>query len=309
MPGQSMIMKRIIVSLIVSLSAFSLPAFSGAGEILLVLSSGEPEYMQIAEGFGGTFTGGFREINLEGSDKRQRELGEELSALKPDVVVVVGNLAAQMVELYPDDFNIVYCNAVLAARSTIENQNAVGVYHESDPADQISFIKELFPGKKRVGVLYSTQYARIDRKILEEKAVDLGIGLDIVGLDSVKKVPAEVRELIPNVDLLWVFTDPVVFNSMSIQYIVLQSFSSGVPIFCGDSGLARKGATAALVPDPEDVGRMAAHEAQQVLEGSELTPGSVVYAKGKLVLNKKIASLLELSFPPSLHDRTVEIIQ
>lgn len=280
-----------------------------AGEVVLVLSSGEPEYKQVAAGFSSAFSGEFREINLEANDERQRAVGEELKASKPDLAVVVGDLAAQMANWYLEGVKIVYCDAVWAAKNSIDSENAVGIYHESDPMDQINIMKELFPDKRRVGLLYSSEFARIDKQALQNQAQELGISLEIVGLDSVKKVPAKLRDLMPGVDLLWVFTDPVVFNSLSIQYIVLQSFAMGVPIFCGDNGLAHTGATAAFVPDLEDAGKMAAREGQKVLEGSASAPGSVVYPRGKLVLNQKTASLLKLSFPPSLLGQAVEVIQ
>ena len=42
----------------------------------------------------------------------------------------------------------------------------------------------------------------------------------------------------PFLSSAWVMTDPVVFSRYSIEYLVVQSLSAKVPVFCGDSALA-----------------------------------------------------------------------
>lgn len=96
---------------------FILAGPTRAARVVLVLSSDEPEYQAVAAGFAGAFTGESVKINLEGSDEKQRATGEELKASKPAVVVVVGDLAAQMAKWYLEDVPVVYCDSVRAARS------------------------------------------------------------------------------------------------------------------------------------------------------------------------------------------------
>ena len=110
----------------------------------------------------------------------------------------------------------------------------------------------------------------------------------------------QLAALLPRVQLLWVLTDPVILSSHSIQYIVLQSISAKVPIFSGDDALAHGGATAGLVPDLEDMGAKAAQETNRVMSGAAPRPGALLYPQGKLVLNQKTASLLQISFPPEM---------
>jgi putative ABC transport system substrate-binding protein len=280
-----------------------------AADIVLVLSSDSPDCRAVAAGFKNAFSGDLREYNLEGSDERQRKVGEELKAAKPAVAVVVGDLAAQMAKWYLADVPVVYCDSVRAAKLSLTSGPASGIYHEPDPSEQLRMLHDLFPGKTRVGLVYCPEYTDIDQADIKGQASGMGVTLEVQSMKSIKEVPDKLKSLIPRVDLLWVCTDPVVLSRHSIQFIVLQAISAGKPIFCGDNGLAHGGATAALVPDLEDAGMKAAREAKAVLSGSDPKPGTIVYPRGKLVLNQKTAALLNISFPGDLVTRADEVIQ
>ena len=165
-------------------------------------------------------------------------------------------------------------------------------------------------GKTRIGLLYAPGTAFLDLGPVQEQARAAGLTLLVAPLGSIKDVPGSYRRLAPQVEVVWVFTDPVVLNNLSMQYIVLQALSSGLPLFCGDAKLARGGATAALVPDLADAGLLAARTAQQLLQGAILAePGSIIYPKGKLILNQKTAALLKITFPAEAVHQAFEVIQ
>lgn len=285
----------------------SLPALSA--ELVLVLSSDEPEYLQTAAGFKSGFTGKFHEINLEGSDAKQRAAGEELKAVPPAAAVVVGDLAGQMAKWYLAGVPLVYCNVPRAGKLAFSGGKVVGIYHEPDPAEQLKSVPELFAGKTRVGLLYGADSAQFNPQELKQKAQVLGVTLEPAALGSIQEVPAKLRELLPRINVLWVLTDPVILSERSIQYLVLQSVSAGVPIFCGDLSLARHGATAALVPDWQDAGRQAAQVAEELLRGAGRPRSALLYPKGKLILNQKIAGMLKVYFPAASVSLAQELIQ
>jgi len=285
----------------------SLPA--GSAETVLVLSSKEPEYLEIAGGFKANFSGNYREINLEDSDVRQKAVGEELKAQKPALAVVVGDLAAQMAKWYLAGVPLAYCDVPRATKLALSGGKMVGIYYEPDPAEQLKVMPRLFTGRTRIGLFYASESAQFHPPELQQQALALGITLELASLSSIQEVPAKLRELLPRVNLLWVLTDPVILSERSIQYLVLQAVSAGVPIFCGDLSLARHGATAALVPDGQDAGRQAAQAADELLRGASRPRSALIYPKGKLILNQKIAGLLKVSFPPALVSQARELIQ
>jgi putative ABC transport system substrate-binding protein len=299
---------RWIISLAAVAAFLMLPARAPAEDTVLVLSSADPACLAAAQGFKSAFPGKYREINLEGSDEKQRMVGQQLKASPPAVAVVVGDLAAQMAEWYLSGVPVVYCASSGAAKLSLTTGKTVGIYNETAPMDQLSAIASLFPERKRIGLIYSAEYAHLDEKGIADAARAKGITLELAPLGSIKELPEKLRALMPKVDLLWVFTDPVVLSSHSTQYIVLQSISAGLPIFCGDAGLAHGGATAALVPDPADAGAKAARETAGLLQG-KAPAAAVIYPKGKLILNLKSASMLKVSFPDEAVASAGEVIK
>lgn len=282
---------------------------AGAADPVLVLSAGGPEYQAVAAGFKSSFAGKYRELNLEGNDEKVRKVGEELKAAKPSVTVVVGDLAAQMAKWYLEGLPVVYCDAPRAGKIGLSGSKVIGIYHEPDPSDQLRSMKDLFPGKTRVGVLYNPQMAKVNLDKLKRDAQGLGLSLQIIAVASVQELPNKLRDVLPKVDVLQILTDPVVLSAHSIQFLVMQSLSAGVSVFCGDSALGHGGATAALVPDLNDVGTKAAQEAGKVVKNASPSFGTVIYPKGKLVLNKKMAAALKISFPPAAAAQAQEVIQ
>lgn len=300
-------MRRITAFCFIFFLVFSLRAFSA--ETVLVISKDEPGYQAVAAGFRSAFPGEFEEINLEGSDEKVRQVGKDWEASPPDLAVVVGDMAAQLAKWYLKDVPIIYCDAGYAAKISLTEKKAVGIYHEPDPFEQMRMMHDIFPDKTRVGILYSPEYARIDESEIKKEAEALGLSIELAAMANVKEVPGKLRKIMTGKDLLWIFTDPVVLNDISIQYIVVQAITSRIPIFCGDKTLAKLGATAALAPDLEDAGIKAAQAAEEVLGGSEPAPGTTRYPKGKLILSRKMASLMNVSFPESLADTAAEVVQ
>jgi putative ABC transport system substrate-binding protein len=278
-------------------------------KVALVVSNASPSYQALVAGFKVAFSGDAREINLEGSDEKARLVGEELSSPKPDLVVAVGDLAAQMVKRHLPDVPMVYCDSASAATLELAPGKTFGVYHEPDPAEQLNTLIGLFPEKKRVGLIYGSEFARFDALALQRAAKERGVTLTTVPLGSIKEVPEKLRSLIPVVDLLWVFTDPSVLSTHSIQFIVIQSITAGIPVFCGDNALAHSGATAAFVPDMADAGIKAGREANAALSGKAPAGQTLVYPKGKLILNQRTATMLKITFSSELSGKADEIIQ
>jgi ABC-type uncharacterized transport system substrate-binding protein len=246
--------------------------------LVLVLSSNDPRLAMVAGGFRQAFPGTFREINLEGNDKKLRDVGEELQASKPELAVVVGNQAAQMAKWYLEDVPVVYCEAPLAAKIFQGSTNVVAISHQSDPMDQLKALQTVFPDKKRVGLFYGKQYTRIDPEKISEESRQMGLRLRIDAMSSIKEVPPRLKELISEVDVIWVMIDPEVLYRFSIEYVVVQAISARLPVFCGDVVLGESGATAALPPNPVDVGVKAATEAQNILDKGPTRNGDDVYA-------------------------------
>jgi len=300
-------MKKLAVILALSIVLLG-SASDESPNIVLVLSSNNPRLAMVAGGFRQSFPGAFREINLEGSDKKLRDVGEELKISKPELVVVVGDQAAQMAKWYLENVPVVYCEAPLAAKTFQGSTNVVAISHQSDPMDQLKALQAVFPDKKRVALFYGKPYARIDSEKISKESRQMGLTLRINAMNLIGELPTRLKEQTSEVDVIWVMIDPEIMYRFSIEYVVVQAISAGLPVFCGDVVLGESGAAASLPPNPVDVGVKAATEAKKILDKGPTRNGTVVYAKGDLTLNKRVAKILNLSFPANL-EKEARIIQ
>lgn len=300
-------MKKILLMCLAFMAVFAAGFRAGAVDTILVLSANTPEEQAIAAGFKSAFSGSLEEYNLEGSDEKQREIGKKLKGQNPPAAVVIGDLAAQMAVWHLADVPVVYCDSMMAAKLGLAKV-AAGVYHEPDPAEQFEVLHQVFPDRTRVGLIYSPQNTNINLEDVNKRAVALGVSLEIGAMDSIKDVPVKIQQMMPTIEVLWVITDPVVLSQHSIQFIVMQSISAQVPIFCGNNDLAHSGGTAALVPDLNDAGIQAARLAEKAAK-TRAQDGTVVFPEGKIVLNRKAASLLKVTFSSEIVGRASDVIE
>jgi ABC-type uncharacterized transport system substrate-binding protein len=289
-------------------------ALAAAGQdktayIVLVLSTKDAQHMAVADGFRSEFPGQFREINLEGSDLKLKATGQELKASKPTLAVLVGDQAVQMAGWHLEGVPLVYCDSPRADGILASSDGVAGVFYQTEPAKQLETMALLFPGRKRVGLFYARDNSRLDLESVMNYSRGLDLEVEPVALGSIKELPGELQEHLTRVDILWVVTDPEVMSRYSIEYLVVQSITARVPVFCGDNVLAASGAAAALVPDPENAGKKAAAAAGRMLRNEAPGPVSTVYPAGDLVLNKRIAGILGISFPQEAEGRAAKIIE
>jgi len=276
-----------------------------AAEVALVLSEQDEDSSAISSAFSSEYPGEAKVINLEGSDDRQRTVGQELAASPPSAVIVCGNMAAQMAEWHLAEVPVAFCDSPKALKLKVSGR-APGVYHEPSPSEQLRALNKALPDDRKVAMLYGDGVARVDPDEIKGLGAELGITVVPVPIGSVKEVPAKLASVLPSVDALWILTDPEVLSSHSTQYIVLQSISSRVPVFCGDETLARGGATAALVPDMESVGELLAGQAEKAVSGGG---ASVVFPRGRIIINTKTAAIVGVTFPTDVVSKASEVIQ
>lgn len=298
-----------LAALVPLLLIVSTSAAEEKSDVVLIVSSQDPRYIEVAAGFQSAFPGEFRKINLEGSDKKQHAFGEEIQSSRPRLAVTVGDLAAQTAKWYLDGVPVVYCESPSAARIFAPSDPVVGISHYSDPADQLKIMQSLFPDRSRVGLFYGKDYNLIDSDRIVEEARQSGLTLHVNAMGSIEDVPKKLAEEMSQADILWLLTDPEVLSRHSIQYIVIQSINRGLPVFCGDVALSGSGAAAALVPDPVKVGIKAAREAERIRAAGSFEHANIIYSDGDLILNKRVAGILHIEFPQQFQDQAVKIIK
>ncbi len=272
---------------------------------LLVLSSGEHE--KAAAAFQESFSGEVRVIVLDDDEKEKAEKIEVLKSAVPPLAVVMGNEAGRAVKKHLAEVPLVYASMQEAGELSFTEQKAYGIYHEPSPRDQLEAMRKVFPKSKNLVLLYSPHYSQEKEARLKRLARARGFDLTIASCKDVQEVPQQVKSLMPQADLVWVLTDSRVLGPHNNRFIVMQSMSAKVPVFCGDARLGRSGAVAALVPDPENVGKLAAQKAEEIMKGR--TSGDLTYPEGRLIINRKTAEVVEVEIAPHILEIAVQVIE
>lgn len=134
---------------------------------------------------------------------------------------------------------------------------------------KLDLVKLALPNAHRIGVLLGAEsqqqeaVLRTAASVRNLKVVSVAIKPDEPLFNGLKKV-------IDEADLLLALADPQVYNSASIQNILLTSFRAQVPMMAFSPAYVRAGALLAVYSTPEQIGRQAGAMARAVLNGQPL---------------------------------------
>lgn len=168
------------------------------------------------------------------------------------------------------------------------------IYLDQPLPRQLATLRLALPQAKRVGVLWGPD-SWPDAPALRSLAAANGLVLSEAGRAGSFDVFPELPQLLGNSDVLLALADPLVFNSSSIQNILLSTFRVQVPVVAFSPAYVRAGALLALHATPEQVGRQVAVLVQATLRGQAL-PGQPVESNDfEVSVNAHVARSLNLS--------------
>lgn len=134
---------------------------------------------------------------------------------------------------------------------------------------QLDLMRLALPQARRVGVLWGTD-SQANEAMLESAAQ--ARGLRIVGAPVKPDEPVfnGLKKILDESDLLLAMADPQIYNSNSIQNILLASFRAQVPMLAFSPAYVRAGALMAVYSTPAQIGQQAGLLARGVLQGQPL---------------------------------------
>ncbi len=134
---------------------------------------------------------------------------------------------------------------------------------------QLDLMRLALPQARRVGVLWGPD-SQISETLLEAAAQ--ARGLQVVGVSVRPDEPVfnGLKKILDESDLLLALADPQIYNSNSIQNILLASFRAQVPMLAFSPAYVRAGALMAVYSTPAQIGQQAGLMARGVLQGQPL---------------------------------------
>lgn len=273
-----------------------------SAEVALLVSSDIPAYSKAVLGIQHSLPSGagVHEYNMKGDLLKGEELAKSIRALNPDLVFVVGLKAALVAKVEILDQPVVFCLVMNPSQFGIPTANMTGVLMDMPFSHQLDLIKTVMPGLGRLGVLYNKTHSGSFVAGARKYARQLNIALTAIHVDSDHDLPAALRQLLPEVDALWLLRDHTVVNPESLEFVMNMAIDRNLPVFGFSSGLLRYGALATFTADFTEQGRQAGRLALDILRGRYTAralpqPASPHYPQ--FALNLNAATFLGLTLP------------
>ncbi len=146
----------------------------------------------------------------------------------------------------------------------------VALFLDQPISRQVELIRLAMPNARRIGLMWSLENQRWAAAVVNV-ARSRGLQVTSVQADMTQPVFASLRPALKDADALLAVPDRLLYNSNTIQNILLASYKARVPLVAFSPSYVRSGAMLALYSTPEQVGLQAATIAQQLLRGKQVS--------------------------------------
>lgn len=288
---------------------FKLICFIGLVFLLSVLSADEgPKIMVInsnasvdkykvaQEEFTRSISTPVVEIDLGDRKWKIGEIEDLLYDEYPDLVYCIGTKAYLIANKFISDRNIVFSSIINWHRLPAAKKT-YGVSNELNPEMEITLYRYIFPGVKRIGVLYSEKYNKHWFNSAQATAKEMGIELMGRSLSKRRDTLPALNELLKEIDVLWLISDPVVMSDKDTLMDLFKQCNAGKkPILSYHDAFADYGAVLIVSVDNPTTGRQAAVISREVLSGDVVKKKVQLPAGSHIILNLKKANEYGLKY-------------
>jgi putative ABC transport system substrate-binding protein len=253
-----------------------------------------------------------------GDVNRMRALAQELVGLQPDIILT-GTQGTVALQRETRTIPIVFVNVTdpvatsIVARLDRPGGNVTGfaTFEPSMGGKWLELLSEIAPGLKRAAIMFNPEMAPASAYMpsLETAARSLKVEPIIERVHSDAEIETAIIALgrEPGGGL---FAMPGVFMTAHRASIILAAARNNVPAVYANSEFVRGGGLLSYGIDPVDIFRRAASYVDRILRGEK--PGDLPVqfpTKFEMVVNRKTATALGLTVPPSIMLRATEVIE
>jgi putative ABC transport system substrate-binding protein len=236
----------------------------------------------------------FEYQSAQGNSGTAAQIARKYAGARPDVIVAIATPSAQAVVAATKDIPVVYSAvtdpvaAKLVKTWDASGTNVTGVSDLSPLDKHLGLIKQVVPGAKRIGIIYSPGEANSVAIVEAMKKACAVAGLTLVEAAAARTVdvPSAAQSLAGKVDVIYAPTDNNVMSAF--EGIVKVAQQAKLPVVGADTGTVKRGAVAALGLNYYDLGRQTGKMVVRILNGE---------AAGKMP--SQVSSTFELHVNPA----------
>lgn len=229
-----------------------------------------------------------------------------IKSLAPAVIVTVGSAATQIAKDNFDNTTIVFSAVKYPVISGFVESNLrpgsriTGASLDIPVDIQFRYFKQIIPNLKKVGVLYTSNTAKL---IAPARVIASQTGIELVAIkiEGPRDLARALDSLASCTQGLWTVADPNLFDPQSTKYILLNSLRRGLPLMGFSRYVVESGALFALDFDYKAIGRQAGHIVAKVLKGAD--PARLPVTTPDIIwfhYNEKTAKHVQVEIPPEL---------
>jgi putative ABC transport system substrate-binding protein len=278
--------------------ACPLPASSSVCEMTVVVSADLKPYREVLQGIRDASVCNLREMTLRDGDALER-----VRRTSPDAVVAIGTEAFRTVRPLRDA-PVVHVMVIPSVVERSPSANLSGVSMSIAPAAWLAAIKRVFPGAKRIGLLFDPRNTGPFVSEAVRAAPAAGLTLKTAELGGADELPKALNSLRDAIDVLWMLPDPAVASAPVVEYLVRFSIQHRIPIMTFSVKYLELGAVASLDVDPYDMGVQAAEMAARLARGGD-GPVRVFARKKKLSVNRNAAGKMGVVIDGTVSERSL----
>jgi ABC-type uncharacterized transport system substrate-binding protein len=181
------------------------------------------------------------------------------------------------------------------------------VFLDLPPRRQLALLHQVFPDRRRIALLTgSASESQVGQ--FTAMAKDLGMSILSAPIYSESEIYPALQRLLPEADILLALPDPTVYNSHTIQDILLTTYRFRVPMVGFSPAYAKAGALLAMYATPIQIGSQAADMARAVLAGHPL-PAPKYARDMDIAINVHVARSLGIALKSetTLRDRLQQL--
>jgi len=285
------------------------------GSVAVIISADLEAYREALKGFKRTSRSRtIAEYNMEGDFDRGRQILTEIqSKVKPDLVLVIGIWALQLVSDRVTDIPVVYA-MVLNPQSILKEgtKNITGASMNVPVELTAQLFKDFSPKIRRVGVVYNRMHTGY--LVRQISAVARHHGLQLI----TKEVPSSKEAILAadslqeeGIDALWIVPDETILAPAVLEHMLLLSYRRKIPLIGLSERQAQMGALFSVsFASSEDIGGQAGELANMILGGKAVAEVPHTTArKVRVTVNLKAAQRLGMEIPKGFLDRADKVIQ
>lgn len=228
----------------------------------------------------------------------------------PDIMLALATPSAQACQRATNKIPIIFgaitdpVKAGLVTSLTKPGANITGSSDEWPYEKQFSFLRDILPGTKKIGILLNPGESNTEAsmKIIREITKKYNFEIIEAPVSNTSEIYSAANSLVGRCDIFFAPADNTVLSGLDAFVKVART--NKIPIFVGDEGSVEKGGIATFGIDYYELGKETGKQIIQVLEGKKTGEIPVIIGSaGKLIINKEAMNYFKIDIPKELQNQ------